>query len=163
MEIILDACTIINLINGEVLQEISLISNHTIYICDNILEEEILDSAQKLFIEALIIKGHVKLLESDVTLAEFTSLSSRYNLGFGELECLALCKKHFFHIATDDANARKFAKAELGTEKVIGSLYLIRDAVRNLALNEQEAKNAFKMMKIKGGFLPNIEDSYFTS
>jgi DNA-directed RNA polymerase subunit H (RpoH/RPB5) len=42
-------------------------------------------------------------------------------------------------------------------------LYLIRDAVRNLALNEQEAKNAFKMMKIKGGFLPNIEDSYFTS
>jgi len=160
MEIVLEACSIINLINGELLQHISLIPNMSLYICDTLVEQEILDPAQKLFIETLIINGNVKLLKSDVTLTEFSSLKTLYNLGFGEIECLAFCKKHSYCIASDDFKARAACSKELGKSNVVGTLFLLREAVRNTSLSCEEAVKAYLLMRQKGGFLPNVNNDY---
>src|ERR1700733_14212860 len=98
MNVVLDACTLINLINGEVLQKVSLLPDFYLYVGDNILEQEILDHAQKLYIELLISNSEIKILQSSVSLNEFIDLKSKYGLGDGETECLALCKNNNFYI-----------------------------------------------------------------
>lgn len=161
MNNVLDACSIINLINGGVLHRIALIPGYKIYIGDHLLEQEILNPAQKIIVESLILNGKLILLESDITLSEFTSLKIKYNLGDGETECIALCKKHDFNIVSDDSKARKSSIKELGTQRVYGSLFILRESVRANLLSCEEAKKVFAMMKIKGGFLPDINDDYF--
>lgn len=160
MDIVIDACSLINLINGQVLHKILLIPANTFYVGDNLLEQEILNDGQKLLIEAFLIDNKIQLLQSTVTLSEFKILKSRYGLGDGETECMAICKNYNFCIATDDGKARKCSVKELRKGNVIGSLYLLREAVRNDLLTCEEAKEAFTLMKKSGGFLPKIDDNY---
>jgi predicted nucleic acid-binding protein len=163
MNVVLDACAIINLINAEVLQKVSLIPNYNLYVGDNLLDQEILNQAQKICIEVLLSNGLIKLLKSNVSLSEFTILKNKYDLGDGETECIGLCKRHGFYIATDDFKARKCAKKELGESSVAGSLFLLRESVRTNILSCDEAKKAFAIMIAKGGYLPKIDDNYLCS
>jgi predicted nucleic acid-binding protein len=160
MNVVLDACTLINLINGEVLQKIILLPRFIFNVSDNLLDQEILDQAQKLYIEVLLNDGHLKLLESNVTLSEFTNLKNEYDLGDGETECLALCKKNNLHFASDDFKARKCGVKELGEQRVVGSLFFLRESVANQVLTCDEAKNGFALMKSKGGYLPKVDEAY---
>jgi len=162
MEIVLDACTIINLINGKILDKIISIPRLLIFVGDNLLEQEIyLNLPQRVIIESLIQSKKITLLESDVTLNEFTKLKKVYDLGDGETECIALCKKHGYAIATDDKRARMSAKIELGEAKIVGSLFFLREAVRNEVIECEDALASFKLMKKHGGFLPNLDKDYF--
>jgi predicted nucleic acid-binding protein len=162
MNIILDACTIINLLNGQVLQDILSIPQIGIYIGDNFVDKEIsLNLSQKIIVESLIDAQKIVLLESDITLSEFTQLKKRYDLGNGETECIALCKKHGYYVATDDWKARNAAAIELGDSKVIGSLFLLRETVRKKIISCSTAKQSYLLMKQRGGFLPKIDEEYF--
>lgn len=161
MRIIIDSSTLINLINGETLMQVSLIPSLSLLICDNILEYEILNPVQKIYVETLIAASNLSLFKSDVTLTEFSILKSKYDLGFGETECIAICKKHGFVIACDDNKARKCAIKEISHSRVIGSLYLIREAVRANIISAEKAKEIFMLIKTKGGFIPNISLTYF--
>ena len=161
MNVVVDACTLINLINGQVLQEVPLLSSHNIYVSDNLLDQEILNQSQKIFIEFLISENKIILLEFDLLLSDFTALKLKYDLGDGETESIALCKKHHFLIASDDFKARKCAIKELGEERIVGSLYFLRELVRQNFISCEDAKISFKAMKRKGGYLPKINDNYF--
>jgi predicted nucleic acid-binding protein len=162
MNIILDACTIINLINGQSFHSVISIPGLSIFVGDNLIDQEIsLNIAQKIIIESAVNENKITLLLSNVTLADFSTLKAIYELGNGETECIALCKLLGYHIATDDWKARSAATVEIGVSKVIGSLFLLREAVRKKILTCTEAQNSFLLMKKKGGFLPNIDLEYF--
>jgi predicted nucleic acid-binding protein len=161
MNIILDASSIINLINGDVLQRVATIPGIILCISDGLLETEILDDVQKIMVETMINDGKVVLLESSISLSEYIGLKEKYDLGSGETECIALGRVHGYAICSDDWKARQAAATELGTPNVTGSLFLLKEAVKTSLMTCDEAKKSFQLMKHKGGFLPNISDDYF--
>lgn len=121
MEIVLDACSIINLINGDVLQKVILLNDKRFYVGEYLYDEEILDISQKLKVQTLVQNSCITLLQSTITLTQFSILKNKYDLGNGETECIAICKNTGYFIATDDKKARSNASTELGGAKVIGS------------------------------------------
>ena len=161
MDIALDACTIINLLNGKVLKKVTAIPAVRFFVGDTLLEQEILNNAQNILLETLLSTGTIQTLESSVTIHEFLSLKKKYELGDGETETIALCKNHNCHFASDDKRARKCGSIELGEDKVIGTLFLLRLAVQHSILTADGAVETIKIMKEKGGFLPEVDKSYF--
>ena len=161
MNVVLDACTLINLMNGKVLQTITRIPGCSFFVGENLREQEILNSAQILMLEALVSTGDIRLLESSITLQEFIALKKKYDLGDGETESIALCKHFGYIFGCDDRKARRSANKELGSGYVIGSLFLLREAHRHELLTLEEVLNAVDLMKQKGGFLPSVPEAYF--
>jgi predicted nucleic acid-binding protein len=160
MDMILDACSLINLINGGLLQKIVALASTQFHVGEILLEQEILDNVQKLKVNTLIANKDLSLLPSNILLSQFIALKNKYGLGDGETECIALCKNLNFAISTDDLKARKCAKTELGSQFVFGSLYLMRELVRAGTISCQEALTAYKEMITHGGFLPNVDATY---
>jgi len=163
MNIALDACTLINLINGKVLQKITETPNIHLFVGDNLLDQEILNHAQNILLESLISDGKIQVLESSVTISEFLALKTKYDLGDGETETIALCKEHNNYFASDDKKARKCAGKELGQDKVVGTLFLLKQTVKQSMIEANEAFESLQLMRQKGGFLPDIELDYFTA
>jgi len=160
MDIVLDACSIINLLNGEVLQKVVSIQGINFYVGEYLYDEEILDVPQKLKVQSLIVNNFISIIESSVSVSQFKALKDTYELGDGETECIAICLNTGYNIATDDKKARESAHTELG-DKVVGSLFLLRESVRTGMLSCDDAKTSFQLMKHKGGFLPKIDLDYF--
>jgi len=156
----LDACTLINLINGKVLQKIMQVPSVRIYIGKNLLDQEILDEIQSNFVTTLIYCGQIQIVDSAVTIDEYFRLKEEYDLGDGETETIALSKQFDCYFASDDKKARKCAAIELGEGKVIGSLQLLKISVNEKVLSINEAWDAFELMKKKGAFLPDINTDY---
>lgn len=161
MHVVLDACTLINLINGQILKSVSLLPGYKLFIIDNLLEQEILNESQRIYINVLVSTSVITIIESPVTVTEFLSLKEKYDLGAGELECIALCRKQGLHMASDDRKARKCAAAELQTTQVIGSLYFLKALVQEKLVEAIEAKECLALMKKKGAYLPNVDEFYF--
>jgi predicted nucleic acid-binding protein len=161
MDVVLDACSLINLINGDVLGKILRIPGFT-YLIGIIVNEECCEiENQKIIIEDFVRAGLLKIHDKDVELSAFVALKTKYQLGDGETESIALITENGHSISSDDAKARSSALYEVGTSRVIGSLFLLRQAVRDKLMSCDDAKTAFLLMKVKGGFLPNIDDEYF--
>ena len=161
MDIVLDACSIINLFNGGCFDKV-LGLNHSFYIGDMLLDQEIVPDFQKVILQALIDKNKIQILPSNLSLAEYLQFKNKYNLGIGETECLALCKNNGYNICTDDKKARECSGVELGQSKVVGSLFLLKESVKAAILNCVEAIDSYKLMRKKGGFLPtNMDQNYF--
>lgn len=161
MDIVLDACSIINLFNGDSLDKV-LRLNHSFYVGDMLFEQEIITDLQKIVLQALIEKKQIAILPSTLSLTEFLRLKDKYKLGMGETECLSLCKNSGYIICTDDKKARECSGRELGTSNVVGSLFLLRESVKYALMNCIEAISSYTLMRKKGGFLPgNLDKEYF--
>ena len=161
MNVVLDACSIINLINGNLLQKVILLPSYKYFIGELLFEQELLNNIQKIKIQACIDNKNIMLLNSIITLSEFNTLKSLYDLGLGETECIALCKRFDYHISTDDLKARYSAEKELGKEKVIGSLYFLKKLKETGITSTEESYKSYLSMKKAGGFLPKIDQSFF--
>jgi predicted nucleic acid-binding protein len=127
------------LINGNLLQIVVDLPTFFFFVGDNVIDQEILDQVQRLKVVTIIGENKIKLLDSNVTFSQFTHLKKKYNLGDGETECMALCKNYGYVIASDDQKARTSSIVELGEGRVIGSLYLIRQCVRELLIDCESA------------------------
>lgn len=161
MDIILDACSIINLFNGGCLDKIIKLE-FNFYIGDMLFDQEIVSDVQKIVMHALVEKDLVKVLPSSLSIVDYLSLKDSYNLGMGETECIALCKRHSFVICTDDRKARECSAKELGKENVIGSMFLLKHAVKSSLIRCADAIDYYKTMRSKGGFLPtHLDQNYF--
>ncbi len=163
MDIVLDSSSIINMINGDYLDVVCAMPVHTLYIGKLIKETEILETVQKTILDGLIQKSVIQVIDTDMALSQIVTLRNRFGLGLGETECIAICiNKRGFYICSDDYKARKSAIKELGEEKVIGSLYLLRSLVLAGKISCLGALYAYKEMKMKGGFLPKaLDEDYF--
>ncbi|MDB5157114.1 MAG: hypothetical protein JWR50_1821 [Mucilaginibacter sp.] len=162
MDVVLDTSSIINLINGSVLDRIVKLPNNKFFIGEQLLNKEILDEVQKIIVEALIVKKKITVIPSTITLSTVVDLQSKFRLGLGEIECIALCKINDKAICTDDLKARTIASKEIGEINVLGSLSLLKESVKAGVLNCNDALGSYHLMIEKGGFLPKkLNADYF--
>jgi hypothetical protein len=161
MEIILDACSIINLINGDIIEHVLKLPDFNFYVGEDLLEEELLNSEQKTVIEQLLQSGILNVVDYSVSIAEYNEIRMRFGLGYGETICIAQCRALNFFMLTDDRKAKICAKQELDNSRVFGSLYIIRQLFRAELISCDAALESFVKMRSRGGFLPNMDRSYF--
>ncbi len=92
----------------------------------------------------------------------FIDFLALYDLGDGETECLAFADNDAaIVICSDDSAARAVASQRFGSERVVGSLYLLRECVRQNLIIHVQARAVYELMKYRGGFLPELPDDYF--
>ena len=161
MNVILDACSIINLHNGGVLRCVCCIPHFHVQVGPIVGGECSEDCA--LAIASLHTDGDLEYLEdNEIEVDDFLSFVDQNRLGDGESECILLANLHSqSSICCDDRRGRLKATEILGEERVLGSLRLMRIAVQNGLLESAEAFAAYELMRAAGGFLPTVGIGYF--
>ncbi len=161
MNILFDASSIINLINGKVIDKVFDVQGFSFSISPIVYDETYITDYQKQELDFYIGNNKLCFLDTDVDLEMFLNYRDKLNLGAGEIECLLIAKTNpEYCISCDDKNARRKLKIELGETSITGSLFLLREMVRQGILVCEEAILSFLLMKKKGGFLPNINEEY---
>lgn len=119
---------------------------------------------QRADIERLLATGLVGAgSDNYVPASVYLELLGRHQLGPGETECLCAAMVYGWSVCCDDRRARRILAAELGEERLCGSIGLLREAVRDGLTTREEALAAYEQMKSRGGFLPDIDESFFRS
>jgi len=162
MKIILDACSIINLVNSDGLEACANLERCKLFLGPIVFGECSEGPAQKL-IELINTRKIIQLTDADIPTNEFLGLLAHHNLGEGETECIAAATSFDFIVCSDDGHARKIAIEQLGRTQVVGSARLLRWCVEEKLLICKDANQQFEMMKKFGGFLPKIPDDFFCS
>lgn len=161
MSHILDASVTINLHKGGLFGTLLLLTSAQVrfHIGVIVVNEcgELLDRLN----EHARTSGLVILPDDMLSIPTFSGLLERYGLGLGETECIALAAQRGLIVCTDDRAARRAAVRHLGEERVVGSLGLIRECVRNGHIGRGQAIAAYEKMKHGGAFLPEIPSEYF--
>ena len=158
----LDACTIIFLTNGKVLDSILRLQGRTWFVGQFVLDECHKDGRVIPELQQAIDDGRITLLDgSEISAADFLNLLQRHGLGDGETECLAYSIFDGRVVCTDDKKARNIIISISGGDKVIGSLGLLKEAVKQGLLTSVDAMKAYNLMVAKGAFLPTIPSNFF--
>ena len=161
MDFILDASCAINLVNGDVFEIIVDLENASVLLGPIVLSECI---SVKSSISSALCSGKIKLLDDNaVETTTYLSILRKYNLGPGEVECIAFGKVRSGKVCMDDKLARSAAIREIGQERVSGSLGLLRHTVGLGRLNVDTAFDAYSRMIARGGFLPNLSENQFAA
>ncbi|MGS1063513.1 hypothetical protein [Burkholderia glumae] len=159
MIIILDASTLINLANGEVLTVILSLPGVRFLLSGAVREESksIVDA-----IDVAITSGVLGQVNDDlISLDAFRAAKQQMGLGDGETECILAAAQMGCCLACDDLAARSVAAKALGTDLVRGSIGLLRMAVDAGLLDREAAFQAYELMKTRGGFLPELSANAF--
>ena len=161
MNVVMDACSIINLHNGGVLRCICRIPD--IHIQVGPIAGGECSEGCALAIASLHSDGDLEYLEgNDLEIDEFLAFVDGNKLGDGESECILLASlDEESSICCDDRRGRNKGIELIGEERVLGSLRLLKFAVHHNILNSTEAFEAYELMRDAGGFLPTIEIAYF--
>ncbi|MAT90910.1 MAG: hypothetical protein CMC35_09480 [Flavobacteriaceae bacterium] len=160
--ICLDSCSIINLINGGYLEEVLLIPNYVFVIGPSVYDEVSKILSQKEIVDHFISMGKLHEFSDDIDIEMMDSLFSQYNLGDGETESVTMSIENNFEICVDDKSARRMAEENIGAEKTMGSLRLLKFTVEKSLIECFEAFRAYELMINEGGFLPKgIPRNYF--
>ena len=118
-------------------------------------------SLQKDRIEWMLSNGMLRKYETVYTTDAFLAMKRAYSLGDGETECLVICTCTEFLLGCDDRKARECAIQIIDSNRVHGSLYILKEAVISGTISSTEAWDAYLMMKSQGGFLPELSNKYF--
>lgn len=97
----------------------------------------------------------------EIGFGEFEDIRRDLKLGSGEVECLLLARKHGWTVCCDDRRARKIISAQIGGERVTGTLGLLCQACRMSLMTLEAAYTAYEAMRAAGGFLPAISRQEF--
>ncbi|MXP09716.1 hypothetical protein [Pseudoblastomonas halimionae] len=114
-------------------------------------------------IASLHTDGDLEYLEDNqLDVDEVLNFVDEKKLGDGESECILLANLDGqSSICCDDRRGRAKATEFLGEERVLGSLRLLKMAVRVGLIVPVEAFAAYELMRDAGGFLPTIGIAYF--
>jgi predicted nucleic acid-binding protein len=160
MDLIIDASSIINLDNAGALDVVAKLEGRNLCISPLVIGECQPTCAARL--AELERQGAIWFVDPERISAElFLELIEEHDLGEGETECLALASGHPFVFCCDDAKARMVATNLIGVDRVIGSLRLLKWCVADKILQAAEAFAIYESMKAAGGFLPDIDQSWF--
>jgi predicted nucleic acid-binding protein len=152
--VILDASTLINLVNGEVLAEVLSIPGVTFQMSAVVRTESksIADA-----IDAAIAEGRIGLVDDSlISISAFREAKRQMQLGDGETECILAAAWMCCAIGCDDRAARKHAKQRLGADKLMGSIGLLRMAIDAGLLSSEAAFASYGLMGARGGYLPQL-------
>lgn len=161
-QIIIDACSIINLYNAEALASVVQLRNTTFtfspLVCGELSEEV------NLYVSSIVQSGKAETFDDSKVPAEiFVKAYGSFRLGKGETECIAIAANcDSFTVCSDDKSARKAAQSLLGTKRVTGSLGLLLRCVSEAILSDDCAYDCYLQMKQKGAFLPVLGRADFT-
>jgi len=158
VKVIFDASSLINLLNGQALLVILNLKGFSFWVGPQVLQECGNDA-----LDPMITSGSIGVVDdSNVSANVFLELLEAYELGPGETECLALASvDNNYVICTDDGAARSVTSSLFGGSRLIGSLFLVRECVRQSLINEGSAKTIHQTMIEAGGFLPTLPGDYF--
>jgi predicted nucleic acid-binding protein len=162
LKLIFDASSIINLIKANALGIVLQLHSHTFYVGPQAEGE---CGANEPELNAAFAAGSVaRADDGDLPANSFADLLNLYDLGDGETECLAFADADAeFVICCDDGAARRVASGRCGEARVIGSLHLLRECVRQGIITAEAAQLTYELMKNRGGFLPDLAHDYFTT
>ena len=160
--IVIDTCSIVNLINSNLAHEVLGDENYT-FIVGPIVRLELSKEARQLpEIARLENEGLLKYYEKPIDITLFSLLIYEFGLGDGETECITIASLEQFKMCSDDRRAKKAAEKKIGQASCYGSIAALKKAVENNKLICSVANAGYVEMKNKGGFLPsNIDHTYF--
>lgn len=159
MIIILDASTLINLANGGVLSVVLSLPDVR-FLVSSIVRGE--SKSVVSAVDAVIADGVLGLVDDDlISIRSFRAAKVRFGLGAGETECILAAEQMGCVLACDDLAARSAAKKTLGADRVRGSIGLLRMAVEVQMLNREAAYLAYRLMRNRGGYLPELSADDF--
>lgn len=154
MIVVLDASTLINLDNGEVLAETLSLPGMTFQISPEVLRES---RTVAKAIKAAVDRGDLDWVDDTaIDAEEYEDALSVWELGPGETECILAARALGCSVACDDGAARRVIKREIGVVRMTGTVGLLRDTVTAGLLTPEEAFEAYQQMKRLGGFLPKL-------
>jgi predicted nucleic acid-binding protein len=159
----MDACSVINLHNGGVLEVVCSIESIDVQIGPIAGGECSEDCATAL--ANLHEAGRLEYLEdTPIDADEFLEFVAQHKLGDGEAECIMLAElSETATVCCDDMRGRRKTEAILGQDRLVGSLKLLKQAVTEGLFAADQAFAAYELMKGAGGFLPEIDAGYFSS
>jgi predicted nucleic acid-binding protein len=110
----------------------------------------------------LIARGVLRLVDDPWVVDAVALLSRTHRLGIGELECLAYASRDAtLIVCCDDGRARRVIAAQIGQERVVGSIGLLRRCVRNGVLLPAIAQQSYEQMRQAGAYLPVLSATFF--
>lgn len=162
MNVIMDACSVINLHNGGVLEVVCAIEAIDVQIGPIAGGECSEDCA--IALANLHEAGQLEYLaDTPIDADEFLEFVAQHKLGDGEAECIMLAElSETAAVCCDDMRGRRKTEAILGQGRLVGSLKLLKQAVAEALLTADQAFAAYDLMREAGGFLPEIEAVYFS-
>ncbi|WP_148649831.1 hypothetical protein [Lysobacter antibioticus] len=160
MNLVLDASTFLNLINGEVLLKVLKLRGFCFFISKEVRRES--KSAAEIISELDGCGFFSEIDDAIIDVALFEARVSLWNLGAGEAESIIAAELLGHSVACDDLAGRRVAAAQLGAQRVTGSVGLLRRAVEQELIAEAEAWEAYRLMRERGGFLPDLAADYFS-
>lgn len=154
MIVVLDASTLINLDNGDVLTEVLSLPHRTFQISPEVLRESrTVAKAIKVAVE----RGDIDWVDDTaIDAEEYEDALAVWELGPGETECILAAKALGCSVACDDGAARKVIEREIGVPRMTGTVGLLREAVVAGLITAEQAFEAYQQMKRLGGFLPKL-------
>ena len=88
-------------------------------------------------------------------MAMFHTTKARFRLGDGETEAFVLAESRGWTVATDDGAARKKLLVHNPPIELSGTIGLLRTLVEAKALPGRDAAELLKLMRARGGRLPD--------
>lgn len=160
MIVLLDASTIINLVNGGVFDAILSIEGVEFQI-GSLVKDEASSAAE--VVELELAKGSLTLADEGlISYSAFLVAKNDMGLGDGETECILIASAIQSQMACDDGRARKAAIKQLGHESLVtGSLGLMQRACSQGLISPKAAQMAYEEMRKLGGYLPHIDADFF--
>ena len=110
-----------------------------------------------------ISHGTVSVLDdSNIAVTRFAEVLALFRLGDGETECIVHAELNpALLLCSDDRAARTAAVSILGNDRVIGSIRLLLRCVDAHIISQEQAYNAYILMRERGAFLPILTREQF--
>ncbi len=160
MNVIIDACSIINLSNANALDVTCRLARCRFWVCPGVIIECRAELAARLF--ALNAEGAIGFItDEEIPATRVLELLDQYGLGAGETESIAACEARNYALCSDDGPARRLAGRLLGPSCVTGSVRLLRWCVEEQLVQCEVAFRLFGIMLARGGFLPAMRQDFF--
>ena len=162
MKTVLDTSVLVNCSNGGVLAILFRLLKRVFVIPPAVAAE--FEAGDIAALQEAGKAGRVTILnDADVPGALYLRLLHDWGLGEGETECIAFSAHNDATFASDDRLARRRATELLGTDRVSGTLGLLKEAVAESLMTKTDAFAAYQKMRAAGGFLPQISIDFFDS
>ncbi|MBS0641765.1 MAG: hypothetical protein JSS43_18025 [Proteobacteria bacterium] len=162
MNVVIDACSIINLSNADALDVTRQLTRCRLWVCPGVLVECRAELVARLF--ALNAEGAIGFITNEeMPAARVLELLDQHGLGAGETESIAACEALGYGFCSDDGPARRLAGRLLGSPRVTGSLRLLQWCVEEELVQCEAAFSLFGVMLARGGFLPSMPQDFFCS
>lgn len=160
MRALLDSSSVINLVNAGALELVCSLDDIEWWLPPAVVDESGPTCAAVTL--ELQRRGLINFLDDDQVDAErFLALLDAHRLGAGETECVAIAADTDHHVCCDDRRARTMAAGIIGTDRVFGTVRLLRWCVEQWRIDCAEARRLLRSMRDSGGFLPDAPQTYF--